>query len=119
MIDRRTFLLGSAATLKAAPGQMLIDTHVHLFASDQNAFPYHKDATYRPPPQPLESYSAFVRKAGLAHSIIVHPEPYQDDHRYLEHCFANEPSPGRQPYRSSVSWLSSRTSISSGTLACI
>jgi len=24
----------------------------------------------------------------------VHPEPYQDDHRYLEHCFAQEPSPG-------------------------
>jgi len=25
--------------------------------------------------------------------VIVHPEPYQDDHRYLEYCFAHEPSP--------------------------
>ena len=35
-----------------------------------------------------------MRASGLKHSIVVHPEPYQDDHRYLEHCFANEPSPG-------------------------
>ena len=35
-----------------------------------------------------------VEAAGLAHSIIVHPEPYQDDHRYLEYCFAHEPRPG-------------------------
>jgi predicted TIM-barrel fold metal-dependent hydrolase len=26
--------------------------------------------------------------------VIVHPEPYQDDHRYLEYCFTQEPSPG-------------------------
>ena len=24
--------------------------------------------------------------AGVDHAIVVHPEPYQDDHRYLEHC---------------------------------
>jgi predicted TIM-barrel fold metal-dependent hydrolase len=24
--------------------------------------------------------------AGVAHAVVVHPEPYQDDHRYLEHC---------------------------------
>jgi predicted TIM-barrel fold metal-dependent hydrolase len=24
--------------------------------------------------------------AGVDHAIIVHPEPYQDDHRYLAHC---------------------------------
>ncbi|MGH9842002.1 MAG: amidohydrolase family protein [Blastocatellia bacterium] len=24
--------------------------------------------------------------AGVIHAIVVHPEPYQDDHRYLEHC---------------------------------
>ena len=26
--------------------------------------------------------------AGVDHAIVVHPEPYQDDHRYLEHCLA-------------------------------
>jgi len=35
-----------------------------------------------------------VETAGLAHSVIVHPEPYQDDHRYLEYCFAHEPRTG-------------------------
>ncbi len=25
-------------------------------------------------------------EAGVASAIVVHPEPYQDDHRYLEHC---------------------------------
>jgi predicted TIM-barrel fold metal-dependent hydrolase len=71
---------------------LLIDTHIHLFASDQNRFPYHPNAVYRPPAQPLEDYVKFVREAKLDHSIIVHPEPYQDDHRYLEYCFLNEPS---------------------------
>lgn len=94
MIDRRAFLLGSAASVAAAPKPYLIDTHVHLFASDVERFPYHRDATYRPPAQPLESYVSFAAKAGLAQTVIVHPEPYQDDHRYLEHCFSHEPSPG-------------------------
>jgi predicted TIM-barrel fold metal-dependent hydrolase len=26
--------------------------------------------------------------AGVDFGIVVHPEPYQDDHRYLEHCLA-------------------------------
>jgi predicted TIM-barrel fold metal-dependent hydrolase len=24
--------------------------------------------------------------AGVDYAVVVHPEPYQDDHRYLEHC---------------------------------
>jgi len=70
----------------------LIDTHVHLFADDTQAFPFHKDATYKPQPAPLESYAAFAKQAGIAYAVIVHPEPYQDDHSYLEYCFAHEPS---------------------------
>jgi predicted TIM-barrel fold metal-dependent hydrolase len=30
----------------------------------------------------------------LNHAVIVHPEPYQDDHRYTEYCLEHEPSPG-------------------------
>lgn len=89
----RRGLLGGAAALAAAQGEgPLVDTHIHLFADDQQRFPYHRNATYRPPAAPLEPYKAFVREAGIAHTVIVHPEPYQDDHRYLEYCFANEPS---------------------------
>src|SRR5947209_5321189 len=25
-------------------------------------------------------------EAGVGHAVIVHPEPYGDDHRYLDHC---------------------------------
>jgi predicted TIM-barrel fold metal-dependent hydrolase len=40
----------------------------------------------------LEDYLHFVSLSGIDHTVIVHPEPYQDDHSYLEFCFANEPS---------------------------
>ncbi len=65
---------------------------MHLF--DPGRFPYAPNATYKPPAQTLESYLAFVRQAAIDHTVIVHPEPYQDDHRYLEYCFQHEPSPG-------------------------
>ena len=90
MMNRRTFLYTGAAALTAAPGAPLIDTHIHLFASDQKKFPYHKNASYKPPAQDLEPYLAFVKQAGIDGAVIVHPEPYQEDHSYLEHCFAHE-----------------------------
>lgn len=94
-VSRREWLVGalSVAALGAArPHGVLIDTHVHLF--DPARVPYHPQATYRPPAAPLETYAAFVREANIDHTVIVHPEPYQDDHRYLEYCFEHEPSPG-------------------------
>jgi predicted TIM-barrel fold metal-dependent hydrolase len=94
--SRREFLTLAAAAAPlvraARPSGLLIDTHIHLF--DPRRFPYAANATYQPKPQPLEAYVEFVRQARLDHTIIVHPEPYQDDHRYLEYCFAHEPSPG-------------------------
>ncbi|MGH9628083.1 MAG: amidohydrolase family protein [Bryobacteraceae bacterium] len=96
-LSRREWLGGLLATsaLQAAPGSSpLVDTHIHLFAADQERFPYHANAVYKPEPRPLEDYVKFVRQAGIDHTIIVHPEPYQDDHRYLEYCFENEPSRG-------------------------
>jgi predicted TIM-barrel fold metal-dependent hydrolase len=66
---------------------------VHLFASDKARFPYHQNAPYQPPAAPLEDYVSFAREAGLTHAVIVHPEPYQDDHRYLEYCLTRGPSP--------------------------
>jgi L-fuconolactonase len=95
MISRRHYLgllAGSAALRAARPAGLLIDAHVHLF--DPKRFPYAPQATYQPPAQPLERYLEFVREARIDHTIIVHPEPYQDDHRYLEYCFQHEPSPG-------------------------
>ncbi|MCI0433885.1 MAG: amidohydrolase family protein [Gemmatimonadetes bacterium] len=73
---------------------MLIDTHIHLFAADQRRFPYHRNATYKPPAQTVEDYARFAREAKIDHAVVVHPEPYQDDHSYLEYCFEHEPSRG-------------------------
>lgn len=94
--SRRGFLLGSAASAwaQSRPPGVLVDTHIHLFAADQKRFPLHPDSPYKPAEQPLEKYLEFVRDARIDHAIIVHPEPYQDDHRYLEYCFENEPSKG-------------------------
>ena len=101
MLTRRSLLAAALAAPAAAlprPNGLLIDTHIHLFAKDQKRFPFHANAPYRPDtsasPQDLEEYRTFVATAKIDHSVIVHPEPYQDDHSYLEHCFAHEPRPG-------------------------
>ena len=99
MLTRRSLLAAAlAAPALARPKGLLVDTHIHLFAKDQRKFPFHANAPYRPDtsasPQDLEEYRKFVAKAKIDHAVIVHPEPYQDDHSYLQHCFAHEPRPG-------------------------
>ncbi len=66
----------------------VIDTHLHCFTGPNDArFPYHDQAPYRPAdPATPEQLLACMDGAGVDHAIVVHPEPYQDDHRYLEHC---------------------------------
>jgi predicted TIM-barrel fold metal-dependent hydrolase len=111
MISRREWMLGAfaaahgwtaqakemqrmASALVSAPsGPGLIESHIHLFAGDLARFPYNA-ASYAPHPEPVEEYVKYVPHAHIAHAVIVHPEPYQDDHRYLEYAFAHEPLPG-------------------------
>jgi predicted TIM-barrel fold metal-dependent hydrolase len=96
MISRRQSIavMASAASAWAArPAGVLIESHVHLFAGDPVHFPY-SPASYKPPPEPVEEYVKFATQAKIAHAVIVHPEPYQDDHRYLEYAFSKEPFPG-------------------------
>lgn len=65
-----------------------VDAHVHCFAGyDNPRYPYHPDAPYKPetasrPDQLLRCMDG----AGVDYAVIVHPEPYQDDHTYLEYC---------------------------------
>ena len=65
-----------------------IDTHVHCFAGrDEPTFPYHPDAPYQSAqPATPEHLLKCMDGAGVDFAVIAHPEPYQDDHRYLEHC---------------------------------
>ena len=97
-MNRREFLCvagtGSAAlaTLSAAEPKRtpVVDTHTHCFAGKADArFPYHPRGTYQPElPTMPEFLLKLMDGAGVDHAVVVHPEPYQDDHRYLEYCLA-------------------------------
>jgi predicted TIM-barrel fold metal-dependent hydrolase len=95
MNTRRDFLKAAALAplagcnvLAAADKVPVIDTHLHCFAGKDDArFPYHERAPYRPDkPATPEHLLKCMDGAGVDHAVVVHPEPYQDDHRYLEHC---------------------------------
>lgn len=98
-VDRRSFLIAAAAApvaaavlksnaqaAKDAPPR--VDTHLHCFAGKDDArFPYHARAPYRPEEAATpEHLLRCMDGADVDYAIVVHPEPYQDDHRYLEHC---------------------------------
>jgi predicted TIM-barrel fold metal-dependent hydrolase len=96
LISRREWIactLTAAQAVAARPPGVLIESHVHLFAGDPARFPY-SSASYKPRPAPVEEYATFAHEARIDQAIIVHPEPYQDDHRYLEYCLTKEPSKG-------------------------
>lgn len=65
----------------------VVDAHVHCFAGISDPrFPYAPDAPYRPgPPATPEHLLACMDEAGVDFGIVAHPEPYGEDHRYLEH----------------------------------
>jgi predicted TIM-barrel fold metal-dependent hydrolase len=94
-ISRRAFL-GSAAAATVAgvaivpPSPRIgpvVDTHVHCFGGPNNGrFPYHPRAPYQPDTVASPEHLLSVMTAtGVDYAVVVHPEPYQDDHRYLEH----------------------------------
>ena len=95
-MNRRRFLQTTAATagaiaaspVLAAEHTLVIDAHLHCFAGKKDLrFPYHARAPYRPEAAATpEHLLKTMRAAGVDRAVVVHPEPYQDDHRYLEHC---------------------------------
>ncbi len=97
---RRQFLKVAASATALSSGQagagaddrraLVIDTHLHCFAGrDDPRFPYHSEGPYQPAePATPEHLLKCMAEAGVDHAVVVHPEPYGDDHRYLEHCLA-------------------------------
>ncbi|HEY2411441.1 MAG TPA: amidohydrolase family protein [Pirellulaceae bacterium] len=65
-----------------------VDAHLHCFAGkDDSRFPYHERGPYQPEAAATpEHLLDCMSQAGVDYAIVVHPEPYQDDHRYLEYC---------------------------------
>ena len=86
--------LAPSAALAARPAGKFVENTMHMFAADLKRWPLHPNAAYKPTPNSFENYLAFVKEVKLDHTVLVQPEPYQDDHSYLEYCFQNEPSPG-------------------------
>lgn len=91
-MTRRDLLVLAAAGAHGAAPAPVVETHIHIF--EPAAFPYHPQGTYQAPAEPLAPYLAFAKPAGISHAVIVHPEPYQDDHRLLWHCFQQESPKG-------------------------
>ena len=91
-LNRRSFLALAAAPLGATPRPegVLIDTHIHMFARDRERWPLHPNSPYDPDIRDLDDYRKFIAESRIDHSIIVHPEPYQDNHEYLEY-FEHDP----------------------------
>ena len=93
LLSRREFVASTLAAPFAfaedKPRRVpVVDTHVHCFAGARDRdFPYHRDAPYKPAEAatPKDLLTAMAG-AGVDHAVIVHPEPYQDDHRYQEYC---------------------------------
>ncbi|MDP6115178.1 MAG: amidohydrolase family protein [Planctomycetota bacterium] len=70
----------------------IIDTHIHLVSGDREKFPLHPDGAYQPQKSyPIEDYIPVMEDAGISGAVLVHCEPYLDDHRYTLHCLAQEP----------------------------
>lgn len=98
-LTRRTLLETAVAALPltmfsgvasaADSSSTIVDTHLHCFAGSNPRFPYHDRGPYQPEKAATpEHLLECMDHAAVDFAIIVHPEPYQDDHRYLEHCLA-------------------------------
>lgn len=81
-------IIASETEIPAATKTPVIDMHVHCYAGVADSrFPYHKNAPSRPEEiASPEHLLVCMNGAGVDYAVVVSPEPYQDDHRYLEYC---------------------------------
>lgn len=75
---------------------MIIEWNAHMFSADTERYPFHPDAAYVPGPDrrsadPLAGYLARMEQEGIDRAVLVHPEPYGDDHRLALDCVAQRP----------------------------
>ncbi|MCC7263029.1 MAG: amidohydrolase family protein [Candidatus Latescibacteria bacterium] len=75
---------------------MIVEWSTHIFSPDLGRFPFHAQASYRPdvsqaPADPLRAYMEHMDREGITRAVLVHPEPYGDDHRLILECLEREP----------------------------
>jgi len=74
---------------------MVIEWNAHMFSSDTDRYPFHPKANYQPDASrlssnPLTDYMAQMDAVGIDRAVLVHPEPYGDDHRLVLDCLARD-----------------------------
>jgi L-fuconolactonase len=75
---------------------MIIEWNTHLFSRDTEQYPFHPLAAYVPgasalSADPLADYLARMKAKGIDRAVVVHPEPYGDDHRLVLDALRQEP----------------------------
>ena len=75
---------------------MIVEWNTHIFSPDLDKYPIHPRAAYTPdlsknPADPLAAYLADMERRQIDRAVIVHPEPYGDDHRLVLECLEREP----------------------------
>ena len=75
---------------------LVIEWNAHLFSSDTEKYPFHPKATYTPDPEnftkdPLIDYLKHLDKLGIDKAVVVHPEPYGDDHSLILDALQRSP----------------------------
>lgn len=76
--------------------ELIIEWNAHIFSPDVERYPWHPKATYQPdvskqPADPLAAYLERLDEEGIDRAVIVHPEPYGDDHSLMLDCLQREP----------------------------
>jgi len=74
---------------------MIIEWNTHIFSPNLQKYPFHPNAAYRPdvsgqPNDPLAAYLERMQREGIDYAVLVHPEPYGDDHRLILDCLEQE-----------------------------
>jgi len=75
---------------------MIIEWNAHMFSADTNRYPFYPSAVYTPRAEnladdPLAVYLQRMEDEGIDRAVLVHPEPYGDDHRLVRDCLKREP----------------------------
>ena len=76
--------------------QVIIEWNAHLFSNDVEKYPFHQKATYKPDinnftSDPLAVYLKHLDENGIDRAVVVHPEPYGDDHSLILDCINRKP----------------------------
>lgn len=81
---------------KSPADATVIEWNAHIFSPDVKKYPLYPKATYHPdvsvhPIDPLGKYLQRLDMEGIDRAVLVHPEPYGDDHSLILDCLKREP----------------------------